>query len=108
MQPHERFARTLRDQQLRVALSQEALGLACDLHPRPRSVGSNALSASRAFQPRRRSWSRFGTTAISAVAHLADEDPDQPEAASEQAQDGVEGEVDQAVALAGHVAPFEM
>jgi hypothetical protein len=33
VQPHERFARNLREQQLRVALSQQALGLACDLDP---------------------------------------------------------------------------
>jgi transcriptional regulator with XRE-family HTH domain len=33
VEPHERFARNLREERKRSGMSQEALGHACDLHP---------------------------------------------------------------------------
>jgi len=33
LEPEERFGRNLREERLRLGLSQEALGHACDLHP---------------------------------------------------------------------------
>jgi hypothetical protein len=44
---------------------------------------------------------------LSAVPHFPDEDPDQPEPRSETAHDEVEGEVENAVALARHDVSFQ-
>ena len=33
MEPHQIFGRNLRNERIRLGLSQEALGHACDLHP---------------------------------------------------------------------------
>lgn len=44
---------------------------------------------------------------LSAVPHFPDEDPDQPESSSETAHDEVEGEVENAVALARHDVSFQ-
>lgn len=57
---------------------------------------------------RRQACRRFSLMAfLSAVPHFPDEDPDQPEPCSETAHDEVEGEVENAVALARHDDSFQ-